>query len=42
MKNTVSMCYPAFDGTFSHELYVLQGMDIPLNGTGEYDKQGVV
>ncbi len=30
---------PGIRWDISHELYVLQGMDIPLNGTGEYDKR---
>ena len=30
---------PGIRWDLSHELYVLQGMDIPLNGTGEYDKR---
>lgn len=30
---------PGIRWDLSHELYVLQGIDIPLNGTGEYDKR---
>jgi len=30
---------PGVRWDLSRELYVLQGMDIPLNGTGEYDKR---